>query len=454
VQRLAFLILLFLCATRLFEWKKNRERAHFWISELTSGPSGKKLRGQISEQASGKWTLENPQIESEPFFGSVEFSSFTPPVHLDGEEVIVEGPFRRQKTYRNPGQVSDGFLTLRQPRLVADGRRVRRVVERQESFFSLALFRRSFSRQLKKLFAGYPGIHCLCRAVWFGDMRGFNSEMQRFYQHGGLLQILALSGQHVVILTLILFVFLRNILKLGMVRGIRWLDNLRFLHSAVPLFAASILYVTGNGAPPIKRTLVTLLCFQMLRLFRFDWSVLQVVCSSAACQIIWAPDCVSNPSFFLSSAATVLLCRIIEPGGKHSLKNYLFFCIVMPILFIPLSAFFFGKVALGAPLVNCAVAWLWDLFLIPLGLVLPPVYFIFPEWLTGPLCVGLERLWEWLVIGHQNVLPWVENTYVSTIRPDWVQFICGETILLWMILRVRYRRHSLPFFARRVEIIK
>jgi predicted membrane metal-binding protein len=444
---------------RIVNWKSERESSLSWLLELTSKTGSRgTVSGRLAEQVSGKWILENPRVEYFPG----RWESLAVVVEVDerisrrwsGRSIRLRGQFRRAREYRNPGSVGDGLFSLRPLRITFSDRHGTVEPIAGPNFLSLSFYRQKFSDSIETTFGMFPHLRSLENAVWLGDLSGLPENMKLFYREGGLLQILALSGQHVVILTTLLLFFTKNFLKFSFVfRKPKFPPpGFRFFAAVCPLVAAITLYVTGGGAAPIARALVTAFCFSLLRWFRWQWSVLQVVCSATACQIIWRPELVTSPSFFLSCAATGLLCRLLEATGNSARRrwsDYIFFTIAMPFLVLPLGAFFFAKIAWSAPICNLLLAWIWDLLIIPAAMLAMPLAKMLPRLGSTWLFPILEDAWCYFAKIHDQFLPWVNASYVSCIRPTWTEWIVSEGLILSVVLCAR-----LHFSPAQVEINK
>lgn len=355
-----------------------------------------------------------------------------------GHEVIVSGAFRCEVVRRNPGRLEDGFLFFTPPKLWGVGELTQR-----ESLAPTAWhvrFSSRFRAHLDRLFNDTPRVRGWVLAVWTGDSSGLDPFLRQFYLEGGLLQIIALSGQHVVILVLLIQTILRwCILLFQWVPETTW-RLYPWIQRFLPLGCALLLWMTGMDSPPVRRTVVMIFALTCLSLRRLECSPLQLTASCVGAMILWHPDILSSLSFFLSAVATAILCQVVAGFQRSSkLKSYFCLCTVMPILVFPLTAFFFAKISWLAPLNNLVLAWLWDLLLIPIGFLFPCIVALFPEAITQPLCLWLERRWEDLIEFHVWLESALGTTYLSCIRPTWIEFIIVELALVWVVTKIQTR---------------
>lgn len=439
------LVLIVIGIYRLSSWRNRVDVANNLCSSVSQETETTIVQGTLWPIGDRTWRMLDPKIliqdRLEPFAGEVLLNRARTFLENGlspnfGHEVIVSGAFRCGVVRRNPGRLEDGFLFFTPPKLWGVGNLTLRE--------SLALaawhvrFSSRFRAHLVRLFNDTPRVQGWVLAVWTGDSSGLDPFLRRFYLEGGLLQIIALSGQHVVILVLLVQTILRCCIHLfpwvpeATWRFYPWTQ--RFL----PLGCALLLWMTGMDSPPVRRTVVMILALTCLRLRRLECSPLQLTASCVGAMILWHPDILSSMSFFLSAVATAILCQVLVGFQRSSkLKSYFLLCTVMPILVFPLSAFFFAKISWLAPLNNLFLAWLWDLFLIPIGFLLPWIVGWLPVAITQPLCLWLELGWGDLIAFHIWLESILGTTYVSCLRPTWIEFIIVELALVWMVTLFR-----------------
>ena len=387
---------------------------------------------------SGRWVFLNPHgranLWTESFSGRLWVRTFLP---LDfGQQVRFRGIFRCHRPAQNPGSIADeifggGFWGVGRV-----GRLKATVIPRSAGLF--VKLSNGFRRKLAGFFEGYPGVHGWISAVWTGQAHLLPESLSQFYRNAGLLHLVALSGQHVVILSVLLTFFVRLLLTSARYRpSIGYSRLMRIL----PLVAAGVLYVTGQGCGSVLRTVVMLLALIFLRFRGLVCSSLQIALSSTALVILFVPERISDIGFLLSAITTAFLLPLLEVHSwRASFQKFLHVSLTMPVLVLPLSAFFFGRISWISPVANVVVTWLWDLILIPLGFLLPLVLFCLPSGWHRPLLGVLEKLWQGLVQWHETLLPWSEKCYFSVIRPTFTELVLLETALL-VLFSYRAARH-------------
>ncbi|MBY0369626.1 ComEC/Rec2 family competence protein [bacterium] len=309
---------------------------------------------------------------------------------------------------RNFGVVADGrlaFAPLRRPAFLFQR-------ERENS-------RVRFQSFLEQGLDGYPGIAGLAQAVWLGRLDALAEGLADLYREGGLLHVLALSGQHFLCLLLLW-------------RGVVWCAAplaarlriarrlLRFAGFAVPACAVSFLVWVNPGNEPVARAALLWGFWKILRARPLVVRPLQVVLSTVAGLIILAPERLASDSFLLSAVATAFLAAWLEQesrGWRASLSVSL----AMPLLLAPSIAFFFAKVSVAGLWNGLLLGGIWGVVWVPMG------------FLSGlALALGLplpwlflESAWQAFVALNAWAEPFLTWGYASVPRPTWL-----ETLLL------------------------
>ncbi|MBI4403564.1 MAG: ComEC/Rec2 family competence protein [Deltaproteobacteria bacterium] len=447
MKTVVIIILLCLAMFRVALWRASQESALSICHGLSSAKE-MQLLGVLQLNTNGKVVLESPGIlrgdRFQSFPGTVRFaetrSSFL------GRRVRISGFLHCRVGRRNPGLIEDKLGIWQRPLLL--GALSRMEVEPVE-------WVRPFSvpNWLDHFFRGrlqnYPYLMGLEHAVWFGDLGFFPPSVKQLYREGGLLQLVALSGQHVIILYLMVRFFLGWMAQffLRIPKGAQFLQAYRYLDLCLPLAISGLLMLTGRGCAPIKRTLCMALFFALLRFRRLQCGTLQLLCSSVAILILLEPQQVGSCGFMLSVAATALLAEIMTGRGLSSpWRTYFFLSVCMPILMFPLTAFFFCKVSWIAPLCNLLVDWLWDLVLIPLGFLMP-IALCLPDCVQEIVLWAINGLVRGILDGHQFAGAFVSATYRTCLRPTWLEVAVSEFLLVALVVWLRKR-----IFARELSL--
>lgn len=217
----------------------------------------------------------------------------------------------------------------------------------------------------------------LIKALLLGDRSGISAENKSYFKNAGLLHILAVSGLHVGIITLILHLLLYPVRYFITDSKMPWILMIGFIW----IYAA----VTGLNIPVIRASvLATFFIFSKIMNRKgtswniYFWAVLLV--------LIADPFSLFTVSFQLSFGAVASILIFYEPVrrkiikiiGEHYLTNLAAVSIAAQICLIPLLIFHFNEISiiglissvlvipLLLPVILCAF----------LSLILPPDIFL------------------------------------------------------------------------------
>jgi ComEC/Rec2-related protein len=310
------------------------------------------------------------------------------------------------------------------PHIQARGKRFRlQLLERPADW--VTRLQSGFYYWLKRRFEKYPGLLGWELALWTGSEEKLPEKLSEFFREAGLSHLLAMSGQRVFGLSIILSLLLSVGLRFGADRVFRHGSRL------LPVSCSLLLFLSSGGAPSIRRVLAMAVVLLLIRLRKWHCSSFQTACSSVGCAIAVEPDLLSRPAFLLSVGGCALLVQLVGTGGvRRGFRSYLFIVGLMPLFVLPLNAFFFAKVAwLG--FLNCLlVSWLWDFFLIPVGFSLPAVSYCLPAWGMQKL----ENLWQQLLRFQLWIATGVGGAYRNVVRLTWYEVVLCEGLLLSLVV--------------------
>lgn len=388
MHRLALLLFATVVFGRVLDWKAGRDAA--WNACVRAGTPA--VEGWLTP--SGE--LRHPRLDGHPFAGRVKLVApgFETGRLVPGTRLRVRGRAVCVAEPRNPAGATDARFVPRAPLLF-----VRRAVLESATPTFLSRLQQGARGAIDFTLSGKPGLAALSKAVWLADDQGFPAAFRTLYREGGLLHLLALSGQHVACLSLCLLFFAGG-------RG-------RFV---VPLFSAALLYATSLAAPSMGRTLGMAIAVTLLYWRRLGCSPLQLTASAVACLLVWDPSWLGQPGFFLSAACTLALVGAVRGG-------YLRVAFGMAVFAVPLSAYFFGKASLLSPLTNLLLAFFWNGWLV-VGFLAPIFPFAWPEW-----------LWWKFVAAHSWLDAPVHAAWIAVPRPSWPELVVIE----WLAAIAFYR---------------
>lgn len=430
------LILLVLAVFRLHFWRTHLDAAWNLCSRLEAAP-----KARLSGYGGGLWgdrvAVLGVRIRGQSFAGRVwgDPALFAAGATF-GRRVTVSGRLRCVVPRRNPAAVADGRHAFAGPTLYLTGSRLRVRLEGAPAPWPARLSH-AYRDWITRRLAPYPGLRGLAVAVWTGDASGLPQTLRDLYREGGLLHLIALSGQHVGALAGLLALGLKG---LGGAAGLaRWGWGLRtalWLAGFQGVVAGVWLGVTGFGLPPLQRALAMAFALELVRWRGLHVGATQAVASAAALLLLWDPALAESPGFLLSCAGTWLLQKT---------RGYLAASLLMPLLMAPLGAFYFGRFSWLSPLYNLALGGLWGLVLIPAGFLLP--------WL--PDLPWAETLWEKGVAVHERVGETLGTGSLVVPRPSPVEvglLVMGSLALYGMMLHSLISRlFSRKLYSRMVS---
>jgi predicted membrane metal-binding protein len=427
-MRIGFLILLGLSVWRLTVWHKNIQTVEavcvLQDQEIRSKKvrwTSVKIRAHRIESFGDELELQADEIyfknRWEHLRGKIEIPSHPQEGILREQPVEIRGEFRCNELFLNFGRREDRpFGRVERTLKFKEGRfRIRPIFQKGST---LGWIGGGIRRKLKMLFHSFPSLYGLVWAVWTGETKGIDPKLVMLYREGGLLPVVALSGQHVSLFVFLLRgisrMFVRFFFQVNRIR-----NGYRFLEMTLPVLIGCLLASTSLAAPSILRTLAMALAIVILRMRRCVTSTAQVLSVSSALLLLFDPTFVTGVSFILSVGGTYLLIRALENISTSSwLKVYFQSAVAMSILSVPIVGFYFSRTSYLAPLCQLAANWLWTLLIIPIGFLIP---------IFGGVPYSLRvKVFFWLEEGVKKINEvqlkgWdeVHLSYVSILRPTW-----------------------------------
>jgi predicted membrane metal-binding protein len=414
---------------RLTLWAKDRATAEDACARLEARLTRRETSlfiGNAVRREGGLFFLDDPLWRSPEGWAELPGrvwleAGLAAPGLGSGRRLFVSGPARCRRPARNPS--GD-----RKPLEWAVSSSGSRSWPSAEPLPFGARVREKFRGAVHSSLGPWPGLRALSLATWTGDGGALPEELSKLYREGGLLHVLALSGQHVAVLAVLLALFGRALV----VAGARWYPRaaarVARLFRERLILSALLLALVSDGLAPLRRALVMVVGAHLLQRRRFHVGMLSLIAGSAAGLLLVDPGLLQSPSFCLSVAATALLTRVGAGGGSFS--GYVFLAWAMPLLTAPLSAHYFAKLSFLAPLWNFALVGLWSVLWLPLGFLAPLLGLCFPS----TLAPFAETAWTGFLDLNRRVSHLGPLAYGAVIRPWALEAALWETLLVICLL--------------------
>lgn len=290
-----------------------------------------------------------------------------------------------------------------------------------------------------------PESQSLIIAMLLGNDDFIEPSMRDCFSQAGVAHILALSGLHIAVISLIIwFLFF----PLDYIRGKR----IRLLLTLIALIAYDVL--TGTSASVMRATVMIGFVF-MSQIFYRKSSPLNSVAAAALAILVFSPNSLFGVGFQLSFITVVSLLVFYKafdvkfPGNK--ILNYL--CttfvtsLVAMVTTIILTAYYFNTLSLLSMFSNVLI-----MPLIPVFMVLGALAIVLLA--MGGGIAGLSQVIDWIVDAIETVAGWM-----STISPSsgnvyftWVAVVVYYSVLILLFLWI-YKRNARMLLAAGVVLI-
>ncbi len=301
---------------------------------------------------------------------------------------------------------------------------------------------------------GFPRLHALAQSTWTGETIFQSPAVIQIFREGGLLAILALSGEHVAIFLIgaeaaagLFFGALFPLLIVGTPASALRALALGWRRFRL-LAGASLLLWTSGGLPSMKRTWWMALFWCCLKCRSMRTNSLQWLASSFAFALAWDPGVALSPGFLLSAWGTFALFHVSEnQPGKKTWATAILLSLFVPMLILPWTAHLFSKVAVLGILLGGVGGALWAAVFLPLGFLAPVVAHGLPQAWVFSLATWIERGLGFFERGLEGYLPHVKALSFSTLRPTLGECLAAEVLLITLaVTSVRFlaAKHWFP----------
>jgi competence protein ComEC len=216
----------------------------------------------------------------------------------------------------------------------------------------------------------------LVTALALGERYRFTEQHWADFRRTGTSHLVAVSGMHVALLGVLVFVALRSLwLRLPQPLAAYDLEA-----ASIASAIATVYYSALTGfALPAQRSVLMIATALALTVARRSVGAVQVLAAALLVVLVWDPFAPLAASFWLSFAAVGALLALAAPrfyGPRAHLAPFLRAAAELvrmqwpiSLALLPLTAAFFGEVSIVGPVVNLVAIPLFNLVLVPLTLV-------------------------------------------------------------------------------------
>lgn len=206
-----------------------------------------------------------------------------------------------------------------------------------------------------------------------GDTSQISSEDRRLFRETGISHLLAVSGQHVMIVIMLLAAVLH------------WLKIPPLSRSVLIVVILTAYAMTTSGSPSVWRALTMYLCVAaVLHLEAFP-SPVRPVATACLLLLLYDPAMVFSAAFQLSFIAVLSIILLRPPIERLLLRIHLpdFLSRYLAVTFaanlgtMPMTAFLFGTVSASALLVNPLILWSFC-YILPVAFLTAALSVIWP----------------------------------------------------------------------------
>lgn len=367
-------------------------------------------------------------------------------VLLDGVSTAIKGGGRWQLYTSSPEGLAPGshcrlLVRLKRPHGVANPGgfdyeawllsegisatgSVKRLSCRPPAAASVGGMRLRLRQDMQQAFPERPAAGVLL-ALLSGDRALVPDSAWERYVATGIVHLMAISGLHVTLLSVLTVWLLLNLLRLAPRLALRWP-----LHKPALLggFTAALGYSLVAGMTiPTQRTLIMLAVAGLAFLLDRRLPSLHILLLTLMAVLLWSPLAVHAVGFWLSFGAVALLIVLGNawrelPSWRQALQMQF----ALSLLLLPMTLWFFDRVSWVSPLANLVAVPLVTFGVVPLGLL----GLLF--WLAGS--AGPAQFFWSGAVGLIEVLDALMAQFAAWPAASMMLSLPGFSALLWLSL--------------------
>ncbi|TFE01091.1 DNA internalization-related competence protein ComEC/Rec2 [Jeotgalibacillus salarius] len=281
-------------------------------------------------------------------------------------------------------------------------------------------------KRIEQIF--HSDIHGIAGALLFGDRSNMDDDQVRMYQRLGVIHLLAISGMHVGMITLFLWLVL---LRTGLTR-----ETIRLtLFFILPFYA-----VMAGAAPPVLRAVGMVLLGLGLQYIFVRLPLLHILNTVFIIHLFLFPSELVNAGFQLSYAVSFALA--ISAGkvlrSPHKLVSLLLVTSVAQAGALPIIMWHFYEFSLSSFVVNLVYVPLFTLIILPALIV---IYLI--SFLSMDVASGISMIPYFIIKSTESLSAFISNQKFSILitgKPSIVT-VCMLILIIFLMMSL-FERHK------------
>jgi competence protein ComEC len=294
-------------------------------------------------------------------------------------------------------------------------------------------FRAALAERIGAASADADGV-ALLTALALGERFRFSEQHWAAFRRTGTSHLVAVSGMHVALLGVAVFVALR--------RAWLWLPRPLASYDLEVAAGASLLatayYAALTGfAVPAQRSLIMIAIALAALVSRRRLSAAQLVAATLVVVLVWDPFAPLSASFWLSFVAVAILLALAAPRrlaraaaprlqrGARVALDFVRLQWWIGLALLPLTAWYFGEISIVGPLVNLVAIPFFNLCLVPAAVLatLAMSFDALAEWTALP--VGVAADLAGLTVRSLQAVSELPAAALAVPPPPWPAFVAA-----------------------------
>ncbi len=292
-------------------------------------------------------------------------------------------------------------------------------------------------------------VNAVMLALITGNKGFLTEDIYTKFREAGLSHLLAISGLHIGLVTMSIFMFVRFVLI--MIPYSHLYVNNKIFSAIITLVFTTMYIIILEPAPPMIRSGIIIYIMLLSIIFRSISSSYYVLVIACYLMMIYDPTVVLNASFQLSFFATFVVLYISVNMYKPDIKNYKkiltsilmisFSSFMINLCIMPVSVYHFHSISMAGFITNPLVMLLMSFIIMPLILISLIFYKIF-----------LMKYSLFLLSYAIKVVIWVTNLSINKHFVFQVDLFNGYiasqfvvSILFFLIIKSRIRYAGLIY---------